>query len=76
MQNKIRYGKKIMNNKVGIIREFDNLGRLVIPKEMRTLFAFNKEVEIVVTENGVLLRNPEYKLVKIEKTNVNEEGKI
>ena len=65
-----------MNNKVGIIREFDNLGRLVISKEMRTLFAFNKEVEIVVTENGVLLRNPEYKLVKIEKTNVNEEGKI
>ena len=65
-----------MNNKVGIIREFDSLGRLVIPKEMRTLFSFNKEVEIVVTENGVLLRNPEYKLVKIEKTNVKEEGKI
>lgn len=56
-----------MNNKIGIIREFDNLGRLVIPKEMRTLFNFNREVEIVVTEDGVLLRNPKYKLVQIEK---------
>ena len=55
-----------MDNKIGIIREFDNLGRLVIPKEMRVLFNFKKEVEIVVTENGVLLRNPKYKLVKTE----------
>ena len=61
-----------MKNKVGIIRELDNLGRLVIPKEMRTLFKFEKEVEIVVTENGVLLRNPEYKLVKIEKADVDK----
>ena len=55
-----------MDNKIGVIREFDTLGRLVIPKEMRVLFDFKKEVEIVVTENGVLLRNPKYKLVKIE----------
>ena len=60
-----------MNDKIGIIREFDNLGRLVIPKEMRTLFNFKKEVEIVVTENGVLLRNPKYKLVRMENSNVN-----
>ena len=57
-----------MDNKIGIIREFDNLGRLVIPKEMRTLFNFNRKVEIVVTENGVLLRNPKYKLVKMEES--------
>lgn len=56
-----------MNTKIGIIREFDNLGRLVIPKEMRTLFNFNKAVEIVVTEDGVLLRNPKYKLVEIRE---------
>lgn len=55
-----------MDKKIGIIREFDNLGRLVIPKEMRVLFNFQKEVEIVVTEDGVLLRNPLYKLVKVE----------
>ena len=61
-----------MNDKIGIIREFDNLGRLVIPKEMRVLFNFKKEVEIVVTENGVLLRNPKYKLVKTEDSDVND----
>ena len=55
-----------MDKKIGIIREFDNLGRLVIPKEMRVLFNFQKEVEIVVTEDGVLLRNPQYTLVKVE----------
>ena len=55
-----------MDKKIGIIREFDNLGRLVIPKEMSVLFNFQKEVEIVVTEEGVLLRNPQYKLVKVE----------
>ena len=55
-----------MDKKVGIIREIDNLGRLVIPKEMRNLFNFEKEVEIVVTEEGVLLRNPKYKLVEVK----------
>ena len=61
-----------MKNKIGIIREFDNLGRLVIPKEMRVLFNFEKEVEIVVTEEGVLLRNPKYKLVEVESSDMNE----
>lgn len=60
-----------MDDRIGIIREIDNLGRLVIPKEMRVLFNFEKEVEIVVTENGVLLRNPKYKLVKTEDFDAN-----
>ena len=65
-----------MNNKIGIIREFDKLGRLVIPKEMRVLFNFEKDVEIVITEEGVLLRKPQYKLVKICSLNTNSvEGK-
>jgi len=55
-----------MDKKIGIIREIDNLGRLVIPKEMRNLFNFEKEVEIIVTEEGVLLRNPKYKLVEVK----------
>jgi len=61
-----------MQNKIGIIREFDNLGRLVIPKEMRVLFNFEKEVEIVVTEEGVLLRNPRYKLVEVGSSDISE----
>ena len=48
-----------MNEKAGIIKEIDNLGRIVIPKEIRERFQLDKGVEIVVTENGVLLRNPE-----------------
>ena len=56
-----------MNEKVGIIKEIDNLGRIVIPKEMRERLSFDKKVEIIVTKEGVLLRNPEYELVRIEK---------
>ncbi len=55
-----------MNKNIGIIKDIDNLGRLVIPKEMRALFNLENEVELVLTEDGVLVRNPKYKLV--EKT--------
>ena len=56
-------GKEIRQS-VGVNKEIDHLGRLVIPKEMRALFRFENEVELVVTEDGILVRNPEYKLVK------------
>ena len=49
---------------VGIIKEIDKLGRLVIPKEMRDLFGLKGAAELVVTEKGVLIRSPEYKLVR------------
>ena len=57
----------IMNEKVGIIKEIDNLGRIVIPKEIRERLSFDKKVEIIVTKEGALVRNPEYMLVKAEK---------
>ena len=44
----------------------DRLGRIVIPKELRERFLLNDEVEIVATEEGVLLRNPKYRLVRVE----------
>ena len=50
---------------VGIVKEIDKLGRVVIPKELRERFGLNQEVEIIATEEGIVLRNPEYKLVKI-----------
>lgn len=56
-----------MEKGVGVHKDFDTLGRIVIPKEMRALFGFEKTVELVVTEEGVLLRNPKYVLVKKEK---------
>ena len=55
---------KKLTNQMGVIKELDNLGRLVIPKEMREMFKLEKEVEVVVTAEGVLVRSPEYILVK------------
>ncbi len=53
-----------MTKAVGIVKEIDKLGRIVIPKEYRDRLNIKTEVEILMTENGVLLRNPEYILVK------------
>lgn len=55
-----------MDKKIGVIKEVDKLGRIVIPKEMRERFNIEKSVEILVTEDGVLIRNPEYILVRKE----------
>lgn len=54
--------------KVGVRKGIDKLGRMVIPKEMRELFGFKKQVELIVVPGGILLRNPEYHLEKTEKT--------
>ena len=53
--------------KVGIIKEIDRLGRIVIPKELGNRFCLTELVEVVATDEGVLLRSPKYKLVPIEK---------
>ena len=62
--------RQIMNksadNRVGIIKEFDKLGRLVIPKDLRERYALDNKVEIVATKQGVLIKSPEYILVKKE----------
>lgn len=54
-------------SKPGIIKEIDALGRIVIPKEYRERLHLDKEVEILLTEDGVLIRNSKYKLVEIEE---------
>lgn len=51
-----------MKDNIGVLKELDRLGRLVIPKEMRELFLLDGVVELVVTKDGVLVRNPEYEL--------------
>lgn len=50
--------------KIGIIREVDKLGRIVIPKELRTFYKLENEAEIIATDEEVLLRNPKYILVE------------
>lgn len=52
-----------MKRGVGVQKEIDRLGRLVIPKEMRETLQLGEVVELVMTEEGVLVRNPEFKLV-------------
>ena len=54
---------------IGIKKEIDKLGRICIPKEMRRLFNLESEVELQVTAEGILIKNPEYVLVKKERKN-------
>ena len=53
---------------IGIIRKVDNLGRIVIPKEIRKFYHINAndEIEIVTTPDGIILRKPEYEVRKIK----------
>lgn len=52
--------------KLGVIKEIDSLGRLQIPKDIRKRFGFKEQVELVVVKEGLLVKNIEYKLVKVE----------
>ena len=59
---------------IGIIKEIDKLGRLVIPKEMRKRFSIDGMVELVLTEEGILIKKPILSLLeeKISKRNDSE----
>lgn len=52
-------------NNLGIIKEIDDLGRLQIPKDIRTRLGLKKNVQLVVTPDGLLIKSEEYKLVKL-----------
>ena len=56
-----------MNITIGIIKEIDSLGRIVIPKEFRDRLQLDKKVEVLITDSGVLIRNPKYVIVPIQK---------
>ena len=53
-----------MERNIGVTKEIDKNGRLVIPKKMRELFNLENTVELIITADGVLVRNPEYILTK------------
>ncbi len=52
---------------IGIVKEIDSLGRLQIPKEIRDRLGLVKSVELVLTQDGLLIRNKDYELVKKNK---------
>ena len=60
-----------MKKSVGIIKEIDKLGRIVIPKEFRDRYGLTTDVEVIADEFGIVLRSPEYMLIKIKKDNKN-----
>ncbi|MBR2474081.1 MAG: hypothetical protein IKB51_03530 [Clostridia bacterium] len=62
-------------NEIGVLKEIDKVGRIVIPKELRERYAFNDEIEIIATSEGVLIKNPEYFLTKIEEIKESPLGK-
>lgn len=45
---------------IGIVRKVDSLGRVTLPKELRRVFKLDKndDVEILATDQGILLRVP------------------
>ena len=54
-------------DKIGVLKEFDKLGRIVIPKELRERYGLTQTVEIVATKDGILLKSQDYVLVEKKK---------
>lgn len=54
-------------DKIGIIKEIDDLGRLQIPKEIRKRLGLGKRVELIVTQDGLLIKSEEYRLIRINE---------
>ena len=52
--------------KIGVVKEIDKLGRIVIPKDLRERYGLQKEVEIIATVDGVVIKSAEYVLTKKE----------
>ena len=54
---------------IGIEKDIDKLGRILIPKHIRKSLGFeaNKPVEMIITEDGLLIRSLKYKIVKSDQ---------
>ena len=52
---------------IGIVRKIDSLGRVTLPKELRRVFMLDKndEIEILATDDGILLRVPNIEVRRI-----------
>ena len=49
---------------IGIVKEIDKVGRIVVPKEFRERLGLEDYVEMVLTAEGVLIRSSKYALIK------------
>ena len=44
---------------IGLIKEIDNVGRIVIPKPLRERYELSDKIEIVATKEGILIKKYE-----------------
>lgn len=53
---------------IGIVRKVDSLGRVTLPKELRRVFRLNQndEIEILATDEGILLRVPNIEVRRVD----------
>lgn len=53
---------------IGIVRKVDSLGRVTLPKELRRVFQLNQndEIEILATDEGILLRVPNIEVRRVD----------
>ena len=60
--------------RIGMLVNVDKLGRIVIPKEYREFYHFDKKdkVCLIETTEGLLITNPKYKVVEVTR---NEDDK-
>lgn len=58
---------------IGIVRKVDSLGRVTLPKELRRVFRLkqNDEIEILATDEGILLRIPN---IEVRRIGTNKGG--
>ena len=54
----------VIMEKIGIIKEIDDLGRIQIPKEIRKRLGLDKKVELILTADGLLIKSIGYQLVE------------
>lgn len=61
-------------DEIGIIKQFDKLGRVVIPKDLRDRYLHGNNVKIIATRSGILLKDPDYVLVKNDSASKARQG--
>lgn len=64
MRAKVADKKGKMMTQIGVTLKIDALGRILIPKAMRDVFHIcnNGEAEVLITTDGILIRNPQYEV--------------
>ncbi len=60
---------------LGVIKEIDSLGRLHIPKDIRKRLGFGNTVELVITDDGLLIKIIEYTLVRLDINDGSSQNK-